>query len=440
MKLETMMVSKIYDMGTSLGDVDEHRRFQESSSSIGEDHDIEEQIQTGHRLCRNDGNQRKFGEVDARMSYYDSIKASSNDTMTTGDASGYTPTSSNSGGGDRNGRRSPATGVVDQRSMRSFVSDSGNNDGDILMDLNDTTKAMGSAVRSSNVHIGPNGEFISTRTSSSSSEGRFLSASRFSSTTRQSQLRSISDCGMFESALNINLDVHHRGASPSSASTTKKQLASLVQKESNWLSKTRILMMLVLLVVTTVSAIVTYYVACKIERNAFTSRYKDFAKETLTVSTQINSINIRNIYEIMSLQLTAYTISPSSGVWAGRDGGGATDDVANSDRNWPFVQINEWDSISSKIINITGANFVAFTPLVSHENRMSYETYTLLNQAENAGGNGLPFIYHHAQSQGYGMDDASSSPSIRPAQPADLYAPIAHIVSSKEVSISLSPL
>ena len=142
----------------------------------------------------------------------------------------------------------------------------------------------------------------------------------------------------------------------------------------------------------------------------------------------------------MSLQLTAYTISPSSGVWAGRDGGGATDDVANSDRNWPFVQINEWDSISSKIINITGANFVAFTPLVSHENRMSYETYTLLNQAENAGGNGLPFIYHHAQSQGYGMDDASSSPSIRPAQPADLYAPIAHIVSSKEVSRSLSPL
>ena len=262
--------------------------------------------------------------------------------------------------------------------------------------------------------------------------------------------------------------------SRTSLSNSNSNLSALVQKETKWLYKTRILMMFVLLVVTSVAATITYHVSQSIEMDSFTTRYLDFANEIISVSTHINSNNILQLYEYTSLHVTAYssatssavlltTSSTSSNVRSGGSGNNIDDDdddASSRNSNWPFIQIPEWDAISSKLLHATNANYVAFSPLVNHDDRTSYETYTLLNshnnhyQQEDDASNGMigvfPFIYHTGKTTDFDVDDASSrnanttssnaggggalsplsfSPFYRPAAMAETYAPIAQIVS-----------
>ena len=236
-------------------------------------------------------------------------------------------------------------------------------------------------------------------------------------------------------------------------------------------------MIVVLLVVTSVAAAITYHVSQSIEMDSFQTRYMDFANEIISVSTHINSNNILQLYEYTSLHVTAYSSATASAVLLTtstssstasstvRSGGSNSDtdsDIDDNEKktgrntNWPFIHIPEWDAISSRLLDTTNANYVAFSPLVSHDDRTSYETYALLNshthQQQDSGMIGMfPFIYHTGKNTNVDVDNdhSISSPSnttttttasgalsplsfssyYRPAAISEMYAPIAQIVS-----------
>ena len=88
-------------------------------------------------------------------------------------------------------------------------------------------------------------------------------------------------------------------------------------------------------------------------------QYIDFANEILAVS-EINAEHIFQTYESMSLQMTTY----ASGTGA----------------QFPNVILPDWGAIVHQAIEQTGAVFITWNPLVSNEDRESYEDYTQQNQ------------------------------------------------------------
>ena len=89
-------------------------------------------------------------------------------------------------------------------------------------------------------------------------------------------------------------------------------------------------------------------------------QYKNWATEIIEV-TQLKSKYVFQEYESMSRQITSQ--------------------VTNNDKmNWPYVQFVDFAGLADVVMKHTFAKYVAFTPLVEHVDRNSYENFTYTNQ------------------------------------------------------------
>ena len=235
------------------------------------------------------------------------------------------------------------------------------------------------------------------------------------------------DSSYFSTASNSTENVGGATSRASSSQTKDEDPAAsirpLIHRESNWLSNARMFMIFVLVVGTGSSAIGTHLFMWKLERDDFKVRYTDFANQILSVS-QINAKHSFQTYESMSLQMTLYVQRNTQGL------------------EWPNVIFPDYGAIVHKGMETTGATYIGYTPLVTNEQRTSYEEYTSYpaNQGwiqsdasyrfvspPDIGKNSTtyvsPFIYVFENNETSSSDGEIVVPEVE----RDLYAPVAQV-------------